>query len=428
MSEVAKIVLGDKTIELPIITGTENEKAIDISKLRDLTGYITMDRGYKNTGACESAITFLDGELGILHYRGYSIESLAEHAGFLEVCFLLVFGELPTKAQLKKFEDDIRRYTLVNEEMKNIIDGFPASAHPMGVLSAVTSALTAFNPKAVDIKSENDMYHAVCKTIGKFVVLCSWVYRTKVGYPLNYYDNSKGYVENFLRLMFAIPTEEYKINPVVVDALDKLLILHADHEQNCSTSTVRIVGSSHAGLFASISAGVSALWGPLHGGANQEVIEMLEAIKADGGDVDKYVLKAKDKDDPFRLMGFGHRVYKNFDPRAKIIKKAADEVLAALGVNDPILEIAKKLEKVALEDEYFKSRNLYPNVDFYSGIIYRALGIPTEMFTVMFALGRLPGWIAQWKEMRQGGEPIGRPRQIYTGKTDRAYIPLDQRK
>jgi citrate synthase len=428
MSEVAKIVLGDKTIELPIITGTENEKAIDISKLRDLTGYITMDRGYKNTGACESAITFLDGELGILHYRGYSIESLAEHAGFLEVCFLLVFGELPTKTQLKKFEDDIRRYTLVNEEMKNIIDGFPASAHPMGVLSALTSALTAFNPKAVDIKSENDMYHAVCKTIGKFVVLCSWVYRTKVGYPLNYYDNSKGYVENFLRLMFAIPTEEYKINPVVVDALDKLLILHADHEQNCSTSTVRIVGSSHAGLFASISAGVSALWGPLHGGANQEVIEMLEAIKADGGDVDKYVLKAKDKDDPFRLMGFGHRVYKNFDPRAKIIKKAADEVLAALGVNDPILEIAKKLEKVALEDEYFKSRNLYPNVDFYSGIIYRALGIPTEMFTVMFALGRLPGWIAQWKEMRQGGEPIGRPRQIYTGKTDRAYIPLDQRK
>lgn len=428
MSEVAKIVLGDKTIELPIITGTENEKAIDISKLRDLTGYITMDRGYKNTGACESAITFLDGELGILHYRGYSIESLAEHAGFLEVCFLLVFGELPTKTQLKKFEDDIRRYTLVNEEMKNIIDGFPASAHPMGVLSALTSALTAFNPKPVDVKSENDVYHAVCKTIGKFVVICSWVYRTKVGYPLNYYDNSKGYVENFLRLMFAIPTEEYKINPVVVDALDKLLILHADHEQNCSTSTVRIVGSSHAGLFASISAGVSALWGPLHGGANQEVIEMLEAIKADGGDVDKYVLKAKDKDDPFRLMGFGHRVYKNFDPRAKIIKKAADEVLAALGVNDPILEIAKKLEKVALEDEYFKSRNLYPNVDFYSGIIYRALGIPTEMFTVMFALGRLPGWIAQWKEMRQGNEPIGRPRQIYTGKTDRAYIPLDQRK
>lgn len=428
MSEVAKIVLGDKTIELPIITGTENEKAIDISKLRDLTGYITMDRGYKNTGACESAITFLDGELGILHYRGYSIESLAEHAGFLEVAYLLIFGELPNKAQLKKFEDDIRLYTLVNEEMKDILDGFPASAHPMGILSALTSALTAFNPKPVDVKSENDVYHAVCKTLGKFIVLATWVYRVKVGYPLNYYDNSKGYVENFLRLMFAIPTGDYKINPVVVDALDKLLILHADHEQNCSTSTVRIVGSSHAGLFASISSGVSALWGPLHGGANQEVIEMLEAIKADGGDVDKYVLKAKDKDDPFRLMGFGHRVYKNFDPRAKIIKKAADEVLKALGVNDPILEIAKKLEKVALEDEYFKSRNLYPNVDFYSGIIYRALGIPTDMFTVMFAIGRLPGWIAQWKEMRQGNEPIGRPRQIYTGKTDRPYLPLDQRK
>jgi len=298
----------------------------------------------------------------------------------------------------------------------------------MGILSALTSALTAFNPKAVDVKSENDMYQAVCKTLGKFLVLASWVYRVKVGFPLNYYDNSKGYVENFLRLMFAIPTGEYKVNPVIVDALDKLLILHADHEQNCSTSTVRIVGSSHAGLFASISSGVSALWGPLHGGANQEVIEMLEAIKADGGDVDKYVLKAKDKDDPFRLMGFGHRVYKNFDPRAKIIKKAADQVLASLGVNDPILEIAKKLEKVALEDEYFKSRNLYPNVDFYSGIIYRALGIPTDMFTVMFAIGRLPGWIAQWKEMRQGGEPIGRPRQIYTGAKLRPYVAIDKRK
>lgn len=428
MSEVAKIILGDKTIELPVITGTENEKAIDISKLRDMTGYITMDRGYKNTGACESAITFLDGEEGILHYRGYSIESLAEHASFLEVSFLLIFGELPNKTQLQQFEDDIRKYTMIHEEMKDIIDGFPASAHPMGILSALTSALTAFNPKPVDVKSEVDMYNAVCKAIGKFIVLCTWVYRVKVGYPLNYYDNSRGFVENFLRLMFAIPTTEYKVNPVIVDALDKLLILHADHEQNCSTSTVRIVGSSHAGLFASISSGVSALWGPLHGGANQEVIEMLEAIKADGGDVDKYVLKAKDKDDPFRLMGFGHRVYKNFDPRAKIIKKAADDVLSSLGVNDPILDIAKKLEKVALEDEYFKSRNLYPNVDFYSGIIYRALGIPTDMFTVMFALGRLPGWIAQWKEMRQGNEPIGRPRQIYTGHTSREYVSIDKRK
>jgi len=433
MSEVVKgemvqIVLDGKTIELPVIVGTENEKAIDISKLRDLTGYITMDRGYKNTGACESAITYLDGEEGILRYRGYSIEELAEHADFLEVAYLLVFGELPSKAKLAQFENDIRRYTLINEEMKDILDGFPGSAHPMGILSALTSALTAFNPKPVDVTSENDMYHAVCKTLGKFLVLASWVYRVKVGYPLNYYDNSKGYVENFMRLMFAIPTGEYKPNPVVIAALDKLFILHADHEQNCSTSTVRIVGSSHAGLFASISSGVSALWGPLHGGANQEVIEMLEAIKADGGDVDKYVLKAKDKNDSFRLMGFGHRVYKNFDPRAKIIKKAADEVLAALGVNDPILEIAKKLEKVALEDEYFKSRNLYPNVDFYSGIIYRALGIPTDMFTVMFAVGRLPGWIAQWKEMRQGNEPIGRPRQIYTGPTLRPYVSIEKRK
>jgi citrate synthase len=427
MSETAKITLDGKTIELPVITGTENEKAIDISKLRDLTGYITMDPGYKNTGACLSSITYLDGEQGILHYRGYSIEDLAERASFLEVSYLLVFGELPTKQELQKFEDDIRLYTLVNEEMKDIIDGFPGSAHPMGILSALTSALTAFNPKPVDVKSDNDMYHAVCKILGKFLVLASWVYRKKVGFPLNYYDNSKGYVENFLRLMFAIPTGEYKINPAVVDALDKLLILHADHEQNCSTSTVRIVGSSHAGLFASISSGVSALWGPLHGGANQEVIEMLEAIKADGGDVDKWVAKAKDKNDSFRLMGFGHRVYKNFDPRAKIIKKAADQVLASLGVNDPVLEIAKKLEKVALEDEYFKSRSLYPNVDFYSGIIYRALGIPTDMFTVMFAIGRLPGWVAQWKEMRQGNEPIGRPRQIYTGATSRAYVPLDKR-
>ena len=428
MSEVAKIELDGKTIELPIITGSENEKAIDISKLRDLTGYITMDRGYKNTGACFSAITYLDGEEGILRYRGYSIEDLAEQADFLEVAYLLIFDELPTKAKLTQFENDIRKYTLINEEMKDIIDGFPSHAHPMGVLAALTSSLTAFNPKPVDINNEKDMYQAVCKTLGKFLVLASWVYRVKVGYPLNYYDNSKGYVENFLRLMFSIPTTEYKVNPAIVDALDKLLILHADHEQNCSTSTVRIVGSSHAGLFASISSGVSALWGPLHGGANQEVIEMLEAIKADGGDVDKYVLKAKDKEDSFRLMGFGHRVYKNFDPRAKIIKKAADAVLADLGIDDPVLEIAKKLEKVALEDEYFKSRNLYPNVDFYSGIIYRALGIPTEMFTVMFAIGRLPGWIAQWKEMRQGNEPIGRPRQIYTGATHRPYVPVDKRK
>ena len=427
MSETAKIEIKGNVYEFPVVVGTENEKAIDISKLRDLSGYITLDQGYKNTGACSSSITYLDGEEGILHYRGYSIESLADKASFLEVSYLLIFGELPTSAQLEKFENDIRKYTLVNEEMKNIIDGFPKTAHPMGVLSALTSALTAFNPKAVNVNSDKDMYEAICKTMGKFLVIATWTYRKTMGYPLNYYDNTKGYVENFMRLMFELPTGPYTIDPKVVSALDKLFILHADHEQNCSTSTVRMVGSSHAGLFASISSGVSALWGPLHGGANQAVLEMLEEIRANGGDVAKYVLKAKDKDDPFRLMGFGHRVYKNFDPRAKIIKKAADDVLGTLGIEDPILDIAKQLEKVALEDDYFKSRNLYPNVDFYSGIIYRALGIPVDMFTVMFAIGRLPGWIAQWKEMRENKEPIGRPRQVYTGYTPREYVDLNKR-
>jgi len=415
MSKIATLEVDGQKIELPVITGSENESAIDINKLRDLTGLITLDPGYKNSGSCESKITFLDGELGILRYRGYSIEDLAEKANFLEVSYLVIFGELPTSQQLEQFEKDIKKHTLVNEEMKNIIDGFPKTAHPMGVLSALTSALTAFNPKAVNVENEKEMYDAICKTMAKFLVIATWTYRKSMGYPLNYYDNTKGYVENFMHLMFQLPTGPYTANPIVINALDKLFILHADHEQNCSTSTVRMVGSSHAGLFASISAGVSALWGPLHGGANQAVLEMLEEINKDGGDTDKFLAKAKDKNDPFRLMGFGHRVYKNFDPRAKIIKKAAKEVLDTLGVEDPILEIAKKLEAAALEDEYFKSRNLYPNVDFYSGIIYRALGIPTDMFTVMFAIGRLPGWIAQWKEMRENKEPIGRPRQIYTG-------------
>jgi citrate synthase len=415
MSKIATLEVDGQKIELPVITGSENESAIDINKLRDLTGLIMLDPGYKNSGSCESKITFLDGELGILRYRGYSIEDLAEKANFLEVSYLLIFGELPTSQQLEQFEKDIKKHTLVNEEMKNIIDGFPKTAHPMGVLSALTSALTAFNPKAVNVENEKEMYDAICKTMAKFLVIATWTYRKSMGYPLNYYDNTKGYVENFMHLMFQLPTGPYTANPIVINALDKLFILHADHEQNCSTSTVRMVGSSHAGLFASISAGVSALWGPLHGGANQAVLEMLEEINKDGGDTDKFLAKAKDKNDPFRLMGFGHRVYKNFDPRSKIIKKAAKEVLDTLGVEDSILEIAKKLEAAALEDEYFKSRNLYPNVDFYSGIIYRALGIPTDMFTVMFAIGRLPGWIAQWKEMRENKEPIGRPRQIYTG-------------
>ena len=427
MSKTAILELDGKKYEFPVIVGTENEVAIDIDKLRSASGAITIDPGYKNSGSCTSEITFLDGEEGILRYRGYSIEDLADKADFLEVSYLLIFGELPTAAQLEKFENDIRKYTLVSEEMKSIIDGFPRTAHPMGVLASLTSALTAFNPKSVNPHNEKEMYDAVCKTMGKFLVIATWTYRKTMGYPLNYYDNTKGYVDNFMRLMFELPTGPYKADPKVVAALDKLFILHADHEQNCSTSTVRIVGSSHAGLFASISAGVSALWGPLHGGANQAVLEMLQEIHDNGGDVAKFVLKAKDKDDPFRLMGFGHRVYKNFDPRATIIKKAADDVLNSLGVDDPLLDIAKQLEKVALEDEYFKSRNLYPNVDFYSGIIYRAMGIPVEMFTVLFAIGRLPGWIAQWKEMTENKEPIGRPRQIYTGQTNRNYIPIEQR-
>lgn len=427
MSKTAILELDGKKYEFPVVVGTENEVAIDIDKLRSASGAITIDPGYKNSGSCTSEITFLDGEEGILRYRGYSIEDLADKADFLEVSYLLIFGELPTAAQLEKFENDIRKYTLVNEEMKNIIDGFPKTAHPMGVLASLTSALTAFNPKSVNPHNEKEMYEAVCKTMGKFLVIATWTYRKTMGYPLNYYDNTKGYVENFMRLMFELPTGPYKADPKVVAALDKLFILHADHEQNCSTSTVRIVGSSHAGLFASISAGVSALWGPLHGGANQAVLEMLQEIHDNGGDVAKFVLKAKDKDDPFRLMGFGHRVYKNFDPRATIIKKAADDVLSSLGVDDPLLDIAKQLEKVALEDEYFKSRNLYPNVDFYSGIIYRAMGIPVEMFTVLFAIGRLPGWIAQWKEMRVNKEPIGRPRQVYTGYTLRPFKEVKDR-
>ncbi|GIZ14984.1 citrate synthase [Capnocytophaga catalasegens] len=427
MDEKAKLIVDGKQYEFPIIIGSEGEKGIDIDKLRSLTGYITLDSGYKNTGACQSKITFLDGEKGILRYRGYNIEDLAQKATFLEVAYLLIFGELPNRTELEKFENTIRKYSLVHEEMKTILDGFPKSAHPMGVLASLTSALTAFNPKSVDVTCEKDVYESVCKAMGKFLVLATWVYRKREGFPLNYYDNSIGYIENFLRLMFEIPTEKYRMNPKMVSALNKLLILHGDHEQNCSTSTVRLVGSSHAGLFATISTGVSALWGRLHGGANQAVIEMLEDIYADGGDVQKYVRKAKDKDDPFRLMGFGHRVYKNFDPRATIIKQAADDVLHSLGIDDPIFNIAKQLEKVALEDPYFIEKKLYPNVDFYSGIIYRAFGVQLEMFTVMFAVGRLPGWIAQWKEMRQSNEPIGRPRQIYTGASYRPYVDLDKR-
>ena len=391
MSNNAILEYNGKKFEFPVIEGTENELAIDIKTMRATTGMITIDPGFKNTGSCESAITFLDGEKGILRYRGYSIEELAEKADFLEVAYLLIFGELPNQEQLDKFHQDIKAESHVDEEMKKILDGFPKSAHPMGVLSSLTSALIAFNPTSVNVSSEKEMYWAIVRILAKFPVLVAWTLRKKKGLPLDYGDDSLGYVENIHKMMFKKPNQEYKKNKIVIDALDKLLILHADHEQNCSTSTVRIVGSSHAGLFASISAGICALWGPLHGGANQAVLEMLEAIEADGGDTKKYMAKAKDKNDPFRLMGFGHRVYKNFDPRAKIIKKAAEEVLADLGIDDPILDIAKGLAKEALEDKYFVDRKLYPNVDFYSGIIYRALGIPTEMFTVMFALGTSTG-------------------------------------
>jgi citrate synthase len=427
MSDKAILQYQDKTFEFPVIKGSENELAIDIKTLRVQSGMITIDPGYKNTGSCESAITFLDGEKGILRYRGYSIEDLAEKASFIEVVYLLIFGELPTKVQLEDFQKDIVAESHVDEEMKKILDGFPKSAHPMGVLASLTSALISFNPNSVNVSSDKEMYAAIVRIVAKFPVLVAWTMRKKKGLPLDYGDDSLSYVENIHKMMFKKPSQEYTKNKVIIDALDKLLILHADHEQNCSTSTVRIVGSSHAGLFASLSAGISALWGPLHGGANQAVLEMLEAIEADGGDTKKYMAKAKDKNDPFRLMGFGHRVYKNFDPRAKIIKKAADEVLNNLGIDDPILAIAKGLEKEALEDQYFVDRKLYPNVDFYSGIIYRALGIPTEMFTVMFALGRLPGWIAQWKEMRENNEPIGRPRQVYVGENFRDFIPVENR-
>ncbi len=428
MSDKATLEVNGNKHDFPIIVGTENEVAIDIKSLRGVTGGVTtIDAGYKNTGSCESEITFLDGEKGILRYRGYSIEELAEKADFLEVAYLLIFGELPTKEQHDKFHADIKSKSIVDDDVRKIIDAFPKSAHPMGVLSSLTSALTAFNPSSVNVDSEADMYNSVVKILGKFPVLVAWTMRKKQGLPLDYGSNSLGYVENVLKMMFKQPNEDYVQNKIIVDALDKLLILHADHEQNCSTSTVRIVGSSHAGLFASLSAGISALWGPLHGGANQAVLEMLEAIREDGGDTKKYMAKAKDKNDPFRLMGFGHRVYKNFDPRARIIKKAADEVLADLGVDDPILEIAKGLEQEALNDDYFVKRKLYPNVDFYSGIIYRAMGIPTDMFTVMFALGRLPGWIAQWREMRLRKEPIGRPRQLYVGETLRPFKKIEKR-
>ena len=428
MEKTAKLKINDSTYELPILEGTEGEIGVDISSLRAQSGVITLDKGFKNTGSTKSAITFLNGEEGILRYRGYSIEELSSKSSFLEVAFLLIYGELPTKEELSGFTNEISSHTLVHEDVKSILDGFPSRAHPMGVLSSLVSSLTAFYPKSLDPnRSVEEINGTIIRLIAKLPTLAAWSYKNRMRQPIMYPLNKLDYTSNFLHMMFGLPTSESEINPIIAKALDQLLILHADHEQNCSASTVRIVGSSHASLYASVSAGIAALWGPLHGGANQAVIEMLENIRNQGGDVSKFVEKAKDKSDPFRLMGFGHRVYKNFDPRAKIIKKAADDVLGQLGINDPVLDLAMKLEEVALKDEYFVQRGLYPNVDFYSGIIYRALGIPTDMFTVMFALGRLPGWIAQWKEMRENKEPIGRPRQIYTGHTNRGYIDISKR-
>jgi citrate synthase len=428
MSDQVELRIKDKNYQFPTTKGSEDEMAIDISSLRSQTSYITLDPGFKNTGSTTSAITFLDGEKGILRYRGYPIEQLAEKSNFLEVSYLLIYGELPGKAEFEEFRKQITRRSLVHEDIKNILMGFPSAAHPMGVLSSLVSSLTAFYPQSLDPHRGKDKINlSIIRLLAKFPTIAAWTYKNKIGQTFNYPDNSKDYCENFIEMMFKVPTEPYKLDPVVASALDKLLILHADHEQNCSTSTVRLVGSSQASLYSSISAGICALWGPLHGGANQAVIEMLENIKEDGGDYKKWMQKAKDKDDPFRLMGFGHRVYKNFDPRAKIIKGAADGVLDSLGIKDPVLEIAKGLEEVALSDSYFVERKLYPNVDFYSGIIYRALGIPVEFFTVMFALGRLPGWIAQWKEMIENTEPIGRPRQIYIGATERDYIDYTKR-
>jgi citrate synthase len=428
MSDKAELHYKGNVYQIPVIEGTKEERALDVSRLRAESGLITLDKGFKNTGSTESSITFLNGEEGILKYRGYSIEELAEKSSFVEVSYLLIYGELPTQSQLETFKSEITNHTLVHEDVKSILDGFPSKSHPMGVLSSLVSSLTAFYPMSLDPnRSSEKVNGTIIRLLAKLPTLAAWSYKNRMRQPVVYPQNSLDYCSNFLRMMFALPTEEFKINPVVAKALDKLLILHADHEQNCSTSTVRIVGSSHASLYTSVSAGIAALWGPLHGGANQAVIEMLESIRRDGGDIEKYVARAKDKSDPFRLMGFGHRVYKNFDPRATIIKKAADDVLRELGVDDPVLDIAKKLEEIALNDEYFVARGLYPNVDFYSGIIYRALGIPTDMFTVMFAIGRLPGWIAQWKEMRENNEPIGRPRQVYQGHVGREYVSIEKR-
>ncbi|MDP9468438.1 MAG: citrate synthase [Chloroflexota bacterium] len=427
-TDTASITFGNRSVELPVIRGVEDEAAVDISKLRSETGLITMDIGYGSTGSCTSAITYVDGDRGILQHRGYPIEQLAEHSTFLEVAYLLINGELPTADQLRTFRADVTHHTLIHEEMRRFFDSFPYDAHPMAVLAAGTMGLSTFyqdshdpfDPAAVEITS--------MRLLAKLPTLAAWSFKKAIGQPYVYPQNDLGYAANLLHMMFAVPAEEYEVKPAVAKALDLLLVLHADHEQNCSTATVRLVGSTHVNLYASISAGISALWGPLHGGANEAVIRTLERIVADGGNVQKYVDKAKDPNDSFRLAGFGHRVYKNFDPRARIIKAAADEVLAATGADGHLFEVAKQLEEVAIHDEYFVQRKLYANVDFYSGLIYHAIGFPKNMFTNCFAIGRLPGWIAQWREMIESKETkIGRPRQIYVGATERDYVPIDQR-
>ncbi len=428
MPEIAELKLGDVTFDAPVVSGSEGERALDISQLRAKTGLVTLDPAYMNTASTRSAITFLDGEKGILRYRGVPIEQLAEQSTFVETSYLVIYGHLPSESELVKFSTLLTRHSLIHEDMKRFFDGFPSTAHPMAVLSSMVVSLSSFYPDALDVDNKDQIDITIARLMAKLRTIAAFAYKKSIGQPFVYPKNSLSYCANFLNMMFSVPAEPYEPDPDIVKVMNLLLILHADHEQNCSTSTVRLVGSAKANLFASISAGICALWGPLHGGANQEVIEMLELIQADGGKVAKYVELAKKKDSGFRLMGFGHRVYKNFDPRARIIKEAADKVLAKLGIKDPLLDIAKELEETALKDSYFVERKLYPNVDFYSGIIYRALGFPTTMFTVLFALGRLPGWIAHWKEMMEDPTTkIGRPRQIYTGATVRNYTPMDQR-
>jgi citrate synthase len=429
MSETAQLKLGDQMIELPVVVGTENEKGIDVSALRQKTGYITLDNGYMNTGACSSAITFIDGEQGILRYRGIPIEVLAEKSTFLETSYLLINGKLPNQVELDAFTDRVRRHTMLHEDIKRFFDGFPRDAHPMAILASVVSSLSTFYQHETDRTENEQLQLNMVRLLAKLPTIAAFAYKKSIGQPFMYPQNSTSYCENFLHMMFSTPAEHYEVDPVMVDTLNLLLILHADHEQNCSTSTVRMVSSSKANLFAAITAGICALWGPRHGGANEEVIDMLEQMRADGGKVQKYVDMAKDKNAKFKLMGFGHRVYKNFDPRAKIIKAACDKLLTTMKISDPLLDLAKELEEVALKDSYFVERKLYPNVDFYSGIIYKAMKIPTRAFTVMFALGRLPGWIAHAKEYgEEVGNKINRPRQIYTGPEISQYVPIEQRR